>query len=109
MKTDSAYFKKVYRFTFTYIKPEGTRTLATESAVAYWELLLCDKFTKLPAWTEFMSTVYKKAVSKDTWNMILEFTYYFAADPKLENYDLEASWPSVIDDFVDYLRENNEL
>lgn len=106
-KTDSSYFKNVYRFTFSYIKAEGTRSLPTESAVAYWDLLLADKFPKLPQWNEFITTIYKKAVSKDTWNMILEFANYFSTDPTLQNYDLEASWPSVIDEFVDYLRENS--
>lgn len=109
LKTDPDYFKTIYRFTFTYIKAEGTRSLPTESAIAYWELLLSDKFSKLPQWNKFITEVYKKSISKDTWNMILEFSTYFESDPKLANYDLEASWPSVIDEFVDYLKENDEI
>lgn len=40
--------------------------------------------------------------------MILEFANYIPNDPDLENYDLEASWPSVIDEFVEYLKENKK-
>lgn len=108
MQNNPAYFKNVYRFTYTYILPPNTRSLPTESAIAYWELLLTGRFQKLTEWNEFILNVYKKSISKDTWNMILEFANYIPNDPDLENYDLEASWPSVIDEFVEYLKENKK-
>lgn len=113
MKTDKAYFKKVYRFTFMYILPERARSLPSETAVAYWGLLLGDGDRIDPdilqEWTDFVQQVYKKNISKDTWNMILEFAEYLTEDPQLENYDLEGSWPSIIDEFVEHMRNKGKF
>lgn len=107
MSSNPVYFKSVYRFTYSYILPPNTRSLPLESAVAYWDLLLAGKFDKLADWNDFIANVYKKSISKDTWNMVLEFANYLNDDPALTNYDLEASWPSVIDEFVDHLKEKS--
>lgn len=109
MKEHPSYFTTIYRFTFSYILPAGTRSLPNESAIAYWILLLGDKFGKLGSWNRFITTEYRKSISKDTWNMILEFANYLKGDPGLKNYDIEASWPSVIDEFVEYLKENGDI
>lgn len=55
-------------------------------------------------WITFLTETQKRAVSKDTWNMILEFAVYHETDTELSSYDEEAAWPSVIDEFVEYLR-----
>lgn len=102
---DPVYFKKVYQFTFTYNLPEGARVLPIEVATDYWRLLLEDKFSKLNEWITFIEEVYKKNVTRDTWEMILEFSIYLDKTPDLSAYDEEGSWPSIIDEFVEYLRE----
>lgn len=56
-----------------------------------------------------MTTEYKRSISKDTWNMLWEFVLYTRQDPNLDNYDIEGAWPSVIDDFVNYLNDNGNL
>jgi DCN1-like protein 1/2 len=76
-----------------------------DTAVAYWNLLLVPRHPIVTEWTTFVTENYKRGISKDTWNMILEFTTYYESDPSLASYDEEAAWPSVIDEFVEYLRE----
>ncbi|AQK56589.1 Defective in cullin neddylation protein [Zea mays] len=47
---------------------------------------------------------HNKAISRDTWAQLLEFVK--TIDPQLTNYDEEGAWPYLIDEFVDYLKEN---
>ncbi|KAF8636100.1 hypothetical protein AX17_003805 [Amanita inopinata Kibby_2008] len=129
LASDPAYFQKVYIHTFDFAKEEGQRSLALESAQAFWNLLLShglkggalvtvppkhdsgdvemigrggwkEEYTQW--WFEFLNERGGKGVSKDTWAMFLEFVR--TIDVKFSNYDAEAAWPSTIDDFVEYAR-----
>ncbi|KAF5099731.1 hypothetical protein DV451_002869 [Geotrichum candidum] len=102
---DPAFFKSVYQFTFSYNLTDGARVLPIDTAVEIWTLLLKDKFALFDKWITFTTDVYGKSVTRDTWNMILEFSIYAASDPNLEQYDEEGAWPSVIDEFVEYVKD----
>jgi len=54
-------------------------------------------------WYDFLGEKNIKGVSKDTWAMFLAFLR--TIDAKFETYDMEAAWPSTIDDFVEWARE----
>ncbi|KAI0920616.1 hypothetical protein AcV5_010304 [Taiwanofungus camphoratus] len=54
-------------------------------------------------WFEFLNEKGGKGISKDTWQMFLEFVR--TIDSRFEKYDAEAAWPSTLDDFVDYAKE----
>ncbi|KAF5381521.1 hypothetical protein D9757_008166 [Collybiopsis confluens] len=140
--SDPAYFRKVYMFTFDLGRGEGARSLGMESAQAFWQLLLpCGleggALSHIPStdndhdvdmsgaegwkseytqwWFEFLNEKGGKGVSKDTWNMFLDFLR--SIDAQFEKYDMEgefflffsdnpsmAAWPSTIDDFVQYAK-----
>ncbi|QRV99549.1 cullin binding [Ceratobasidium sp. AG-Ba] len=115
MEEARAYFSKVYNYTFTFAKGEGARSISIETAIAYWTLLL-DIGLSGPAlphagwkeeytqwWFEFLNEKGGKGISKDTWTMLPDFIK--TIDSKFENHDLEAAWPSTIDDFVDWAKE----
>ncbi|TFY80366.1 hypothetical protein EWM64_g3645 [Hericium alpestre] len=53
-------------------------------------------------WFEFLNEKGGKGVSKDTWLMFLDFMR--TIDSKFEKYDMEAAWPSTIDDFVEWAK-----
>lgn len=55
-------------------------------------------------WFEFLRVKGSKGVSKDTWQMLPEFIR--TIDEKFEQHDATAAWPSTIDDFVDWAKEN---
>ncbi|KAF8660707.1 hypothetical protein AX16_001574 [Volvariella volvacea WC 439] len=110
--SDADYFQKVYSYTFDFARAEGQRSLALDSAQALWGLLIPHgleggairtegwqpEFTQL--WFDFLNGRGGKGVSKDTWIMFLDFVR--SIDSKFEKYDMEAAWPSTIDDFVEY-------
>ncbi|KAJ7613736.1 Cullin binding-domain-containing protein [Mycena polygramma] len=130
---DAAYFQKVYNYTFDFAKQEGQRSIGIETAQAFWQLLLphgmaggalahidasgdtdmVDTGAKgngsgwskehVDWWFEFLNEKGGKGVSKDTWVMFLDFVR--TIDARFETYDMEAAWPSTIDDFVEWAKE----
>lgn len=126
--SDSTYFHKVYDHTFTFARTEGQRSLAIDTAVAFWGLLLptglaggalkydltgedidmdgegssgwTDEHTQW--WFQFLTEKGGKGVSKDTWMMLFDFIR--TIDSKFLTHDVEAAWPSAIDDFVAWVR-----
>ncbi|PPQ85764.1 hypothetical protein CVT25_003082 [Psilocybe cyanescens] len=127
LASDPNYFQKVYNHTFDFARSEGQRSLGLETAQAFWGLLLPHGFqggalarvdddeddVKMDGdegwkeeyiqwWFDFMNQKGQKGVSKDTWVMFLDFIK--STNSTFSNYDMEAAWPSTIDDFVEYAK-----
>ncbi|KAJ7123697.1 Cullin binding-domain-containing protein [Mycena epipterygia] len=129
--SDAAYFTKVYNHTFEFARQEGQRSIGIETAQAFWALLLPHgmaggalaytptadgdgdgdvdmsgsgglRAEHIDWWFEFLSERGGKGVSKDTWVMFLDFIR--TTDARFASYDMEAAWPSTIDDFVEWAR-----
>lgn len=96
--------RELYSFTWNYAKPSEAKTMDWETAVQYWRILLHNLVDPnlLNLWLDFVSHN-GKAVTKDTWNLLLEFVTN--VDPRLSNYDFDGAWPTMIDDFVVWARE----
>ncbi|KAF8624039.1 hypothetical protein AX15_006062 [Amanita polypyramis BW_CC] len=129
--SEPRYFEKVYNYTFDFARTEGQRSLALDTAQAFWSLLLShgskggalttksdgdddvemtgegeweERYTQW--WFEFLVEKRVRGVSKDVWVMLLEFIR--TIDSQFSNYDAEGAWPSTIDDFVEYARKRLE-
>ncbi|KAJ3278624.1 DCN1-like protein 2 [Borealophlyctis nickersoniae] len=100
---DDSTFKPVYMFTFNFARQENQKSLALETAIAFWQLLLTDRFKHLDMWIEFLRENHGKAISRDTWNLLLDFIQ--TSGENFTNYDSEGAWPVLIDSFVEYARE----
>ncbi|KAH0602825.1 uncharacterized protein H6S33_008475 [Morchella sextelata] len=105
---DEAVFKKVYLFTYNFARSPNQKSLPLESAVEYWKLLFASRFkAQMDNWIEFLETEYKRSIAKDTWNCMYDFVQLADADPtpELASYDIDGAWPSILDDFVNYVRK----
>ncbi|EST06169.1 Potentiating neddylation domain protein [Kalmanozyma brasiliensis GHG001] len=111
-------YEKTYDYTYGFARREGQKSLALENALAFWDLILPasptfegnegeGSFTRtqLELWKKFLQDqTGGRAVSKDTWTQFLDFTKEINGD--FSNHDFDAAWPSVIDDFVLWAKDN---
>ncbi|XP_014555941.1 hypothetical protein COCVIDRAFT_101024 [Bipolaris victoriae FI3] len=108
-------FTRVYKFTFPLARAQGQKAVALDSAVVFWELLFgsplsavkwsTEKTPWLSWWTEFVNSQWKKSVNKDMWNETLKFAQLTLDDDSMGFWSEESSWPSVIDEFVEWVKK----
>ncbi|CAN3353381.1 defective in cullin neddylation protein 1 [Diutina catenulata] len=115
---DPAEFKRLYAYTFGFLmEVPNQKLLAGDTACDYWRLLwplvVTDPaaLARLDQWYTFVTTEWRRSLSRDTWVMFgAFFTEVVAADPAtFAGYDEMAAWPAVVDEYVEYLRENGLL
>ncbi|KAJ8347198.1 hypothetical protein SKAU_G00285990 [Synaphobranchus kaupii] len=104
-------FKDLYRFTFQFglDSEEGQRSLHRDIAIALWRLVFTqDSPAILECWLDFLTENPSgvKGISRDTWNMFLNFTQVIG--PDLSNYSEDEAWPSLFDTFVDWVVERRK-
>ena len=95
-------FKDLYQFTFSFglDHSAGQRSLPTDMAVQLWELVFTqEKPVILERWFQFLRGNVTRGISRDTWQMFLDFCTNI--EPDLSNYDESEAWPSLFDDFVE--------
>ena len=86
---------------YDWAKEEGQKSLGLEMAIGLWQLLLPGKFALLDEWCTFLTDDREpRPVPKDVWNMLLDFSK--EVKPDLSNYDPYGSWPTMIDEFVEW-------
>ncbi|KFH48433.1 Defective in cullin neddylation protein-like protein [Hapsidospora chrysogenum ATCC 11550] len=113
LSTDTNLFKKVYRYTFVAGRDKDQKALSLENAMVYWEALFSKPGWEwksknhdwLSCWKKFLSEKWTRSVNRDMWNMTLEFALKSSQDETLSFWSEEGAWPSVIDDFVEWCRQ----
>jgi DCN1-like protein 1/2 len=113
MSHDVDLFKRVYKHTFICSKEKGQKALPLENAKIYWTMLFSQPGIKwetanrnwLAIWLEFLDAKWTKSVNKDMWNQTFEFFQKSMQDESLSFWSEDGAWPSVIDDFVAYVKE----
>lgn len=113
LASDRAYFKRVYRHSFIAGKEAIHKALSVSDAKVYWKLLFAPpgfnwktaKHDWADLWVQYVEEKWARSVSKDMWNMSLEFAYKVMDDEDLTFYSDQDAWPGVIDDFVVWYRK----
>lgn len=116
---DPQQLRKVYAYAFTYSLEPLQKQLPTELALAYWRLILepldwC-LYSHFLHYIEHVSNL--PTITKDVWLMVLELvltsqspsgneeTTEHQLDRVLREYEDDGAWPLVIDNFVEWMRE----
>jgi DCN1-like protein 1/2 len=107
-------FERIYKYAFTIAKTANSRQAALEQAIEFWKLLFGSPLSPikwnsantpwLDWWEEFLTTSFKKSINKDMWNETLKFAKLTLTDDAMTFWTEDSSWPSVIDDFVDWVK-----
>ncbi|KAI0059123.1 DUF298-domain-containing protein [Artomyces pyxidatus] len=92
-------FASFYSFCFVLAKPESSRNIDMETAIALWSVILSPQYPLISDVITYINEAGTyKAVNKDLWAMMLEFCQ--TVQPDLQHYEADGAWPSLIDDFV---------
>ncbi|KAJ3452837.1 rp42 related [Anaeramoeba flamelloides] len=100
-------FKEFYNFVFTFAKEDPRhKFLSIDIGIFLWKLLLPKRFKLLDKWLEYLQIEEnnKKTISEDLWKNILHFSKNVKT---LEDYDPFEAYPVMIDEFVEWLQEQN--
>ena len=108
---DLQYFTQIYNYAFHLILDSNRKDIDTDEAIQYWKLFLqpeypvCMEPDLLEAWFLFLRDEGKTTISRDTWRMLLLlFKRYPAIQTIMDDYDETAAWPFIIDEFYEYLQ-----
>lgn len=113
LSSDRTLFKNVYFHTFTLALQANQKAVQPDVALEFWQLLFSSSGLEwrtarvpwLEWWCEYQEEKYKKAINKDLWRQTLAFAEKTMKDESLSFWSEESSWPSVIDDFVGWVKE----
>ena len=106
-------FRNVYNHTFQLALAQGAKTLPLEMATEFWGMLFrppglewqsAEGTPWLEWWLEFQEEKRTKAVNRDLWKQTLNFAHETIRDDSLSFWTEESSWPSVMDEFVEWVK-----
>jgi len=102
--SDAASFRSLYAYAFEYARSSepGQKSLALETAIEMWRLVLAGRFELIDLWVEFLSKEHRHAIPRDTWLLLLDFATSVKGD--LSDFDEDGAWPVLIDDFVTWAK-----
>jgi len=133
LENDAAYFRQVYSYTFDFARSEGQRSIACETAQAFWALLIpkglngralshvkslenneededMGQSPEEDGWAdEYTQWWFEFLNEKGTKGVSKDTWAMFlefvrTIDSQFQHYDETAAWPSTIDDFVEWAR-----
>ncbi|XP_064607628.1 DCN1-like protein 4 isoform X2 [Liolophura sinensis] len=103
---DAVHFKTIYRYAFDFARDKDQRSMDIDTAKAMLTLLLGKNWPLFSHFHQFLEHCKYKVINKDQWCNILEFSRTIMSD--LTNYDEDGAWPVLLDEFVDWYREQKK-
>ena len=95
----STNFRSFYNFVFDWVRENPqARYVSAETACVMWPIVFEGRaFPHQKLYIDFFTNVYKKTISRDLWRQSLDFSQI-----SLDAYDPTSSWPTAIDEFVEW-------
>ena len=102
----------MYQNTFFVARTPGQKSIALEVATEYWRVLFSSPSVDwsspstpwLDWWLEFLHERFKRSINRDIWDQTFALFEKSMADESFSWWDENGAWPSVIDDFVAYVK-----
>uniref|UniRef100_A0A1I8A7W8 Defective in cullin neddylation protein n=1 Tax=Steinernema glaseri TaxID=37863 RepID=A0A1I8A7W8_9BILA len=104
ISNDAKSFRALYSYAFEFGRSCAQRTLPIDVAFAYWDMLFDERYVLYPQFKAFLDEKKQKGISKDQWNLVLDFM--LSVKPDLSNYDSDGAWPVLLDEYVEYAKVN---
>ncbi|XP_052795758.1 DCN1-like protein 5 [Mya arenaria] len=104
---DMVQFKNIYRYAFDFARDKDQRSMDIDTAKAMLTLLLGKKWPLFTSFHQYLDQSKYKVINKDQWCNILEFSR--SIFPDLSNYDEDGAWPVMLDEFVDWYKEQRQM
>ncbi|KAJ2492652.1 DCN1-like protein 5 [Coemansia sp. RSA 2050] len=101
---DFAAYKDFYRQVFLYLRSQNQRILVETAKTAL--PLITNQHWLFMRFVEFLEAQGPKmtTMTRDQWNLLLDLSR--SVDAKFSGYSKEEAWPSLFDDFYDWIREH---
>jgi len=101
--------KLIYKYVFELGKSEPEqKCIDVEMAVGLLNLLLAPRYNHAKNFVEFLNQQPNtKVINMDQWTNFLEFCTSVNED--CSNYDESAAWPTLLDEYVQWLRNGRKL
>ncbi|XP_014203905.1 DCN1-like protein 5 isoform X1 [Copidosoma floridanum] len=103
---DPQTFKAIYRYAYDFARDKDQRSMDMETARVMLQLLLGKHWSLFSQFAKFLDQSKYKVINKDQWCNILEFSRTISDD--LSNYDLDGAWPVMLDEFVEWLKAQQQ-
>lgn len=105
-KENEDAFREMYWHAYDFIRSDDEKLLPLEKAVRAWMSLLPEaRFPFLANWASWLTSEYKRPISRDVWRQLLEFSTKIK---DLKEYKRDDKWPTALDDFVEYMTEKQK-
>ena len=104
-------FTDVYEYAFGFACEPGQRSLHLDAAVLMLRVLFLASHPHLDPFTTFLAAQSEyRGINRDQWCSFLEFACTYAPTPDaLTDYDHDAAWPVLLDDYVAWIRDGKPL
>ncbi|KAK2188447.1 hypothetical protein NP493_132g06012 [Ridgeia piscesae] len=100
---DVVIFKNMYRYAYDFARERDQRSMDIDTAKTMLALLLGKHWSLFSSFHQFLEQSKYKVINRDQWCNVLEFSRLI--HPDLSNYDEDGAWPVMLDEFVDWYRE----
>ena len=97
-------FREFYRFCFKFNREDAAKkTIEKDIVMVLLPMVMSNRSQHTDKFVEFLGEAPKARVSHDEWSSFLEFSKEFS-DKDISAYEDDGAWPSLLDDFIEWLR-----